>query len=58
MSKIKIRFKSGRTMDVEGDDLPRIRNLIPSVEVVVETPKPPKPKEEEPKEEKQEKQLD
>lgn len=57
MSKIKIRFKSGRTMDVEGNDLPRIRNLIPSVQVVVETPKPPKPKEE-PKEEKQEKELE
>lgn len=56
MSKIKIRFKSGRTMEVEGNDLPRIRNLIPSVQVVVETPKPPKAKEE-PKE-KQEKELE
>lgn len=46
MSKIKIRFKSGRTKEVDASELPKIRNTFPSVQVVVDKVKPPKPKRE------------
>lgn len=44
MSKITIRFKSGRTSEIDDSELPRIRNHFPSVKVVVDTVKPPKAK--------------
>lgn len=44
MSKIKIRFKSGRTSEIDAAELPRIKNSFPSLKVVVDTMKPPKAK--------------
>lgn len=46
MSKITIRFKSGRTKQVDATDLPKIRNTFPSVQVVVDKVRPPRPKRE------------
>ena len=48
MSKITIRFKSGHTKEVDQSNLPRIKNIFPSVQVVtVEQAKPAKAKKKE-----------
>lgn len=45
METITIRFKSGKTKEIDGNELPRIKNIFPSVEVVnIAQAKPPKPK--------------
>jgi uncharacterized protein Veg len=45
MAKITVRFKSGRTKEIDGEELPRIKNTFPSVQVVkIEQAKPPKAK--------------
>lgn len=45
MGKITVKFKRGGTREIDESDLPRIKNIFPSAQVVkVEQAKPPKAK--------------